>query len=63
MRHRPKRGRRILRCPNCGSPDIVPIAGMIIGQVYHCPKCDYQGSLVFETEVNDDGSPREEPLE
>ena len=33
------------------------IAGSIIGQVYHCAKCDYVGSLVFETEVNEDGTP------
>jgi hypothetical protein len=29
----------------------VLIAGSIVGQVYHCQKCDYVGSLVFETDV------------
>jgi len=57
MRHRPKRGRTVLLCPKCGSARITLIAGSIIGQVYHCPRCDYQGSLVFETEVADDGTP------
>lgn len=57
MRRRPTRGRRILLCPKCGSPDILAVAGMIVGQVYHCPKCDYVGSLVFETEVAEDGTP------
>lgn len=57
MRHRPNRGRRVLRCPQCGSPDILPLAGMILGQVYHCRKCDYVGSLVFEADVEEDGTP------
>jgi|GEM_PF-2100397 len=30
------------------------IAGSIVGQVYHCKKCDYVGSLIFETEVQPD---------
>ncbi|HYB77346.1 MAG TPA: hypothetical protein VEE83_01525 [Thermoplasmata archaeon] len=33
------------------------IAGSIVGQVYHCQKCDYVGSLVFETDVREDGTP------
>ncbi|HTT15441.1 MAG TPA: hypothetical protein VMG81_06685 [Thermoplasmata archaeon] len=60
MRHRPKRGKRILLCPQCRSSQITPVAGMIMGQVYHCQKCDYVGSLVFEAEVADDGTPRED---
>jgi transposase-like protein len=61
MRHRPKRGKRVLLCPKCNSPEIVLVAGMIMGQVYHCPKCDYVGSLVFEQELADDGTPRADP--
>jgi predicted RNA-binding Zn-ribbon protein involved in translation (DUF1610 family) len=57
MRRRPKRGKTLLLCPKCGSTRISLIAGSILGQVYHCQKCDYQGSLVFETEVRDDGTP------
>jgi predicted RNA-binding Zn-ribbon protein involved in translation (DUF1610 family) len=56
MRHRPKRGKTVLLCPKCGSVRVSLIAGSILGQVYHCQKCDYQGSLVFETEVEEDGS-------
>jgi hypothetical protein len=33
---------------------------MIVGQVYHCPRCDYVGSLVLETEVDEDGTPRDD---
>jgi len=47
---RRKRGRRILRCPHCGSDRILLAGGQIMGQVYHCQKCDYVGSLVLETE-------------
>jgi len=57
MRRRPKRGRTVLLCPKCGSAKISLIAGSIVGQVYHCARCDYQGSLVFETEIRDDGTP------
>jgi predicted RNA-binding Zn-ribbon protein involved in translation (DUF1610 family) len=57
VRNRPKRGRRVLLCPQCGSANILPVAGMIVGQVYHCTKCDYVGSLVFETELDADGTP------
>ncbi len=48
---------RILRCPQCGSPEILPVGGMILGQIYHCPRCDYQGSLVLEVDVREDGRP------
>jgi len=57
MRRRPRRGKTVLLCPKCGSLRISLVAGSIIGQVYHCAKCDYVGSLVLETEVGPDGSP------
>ncbi len=50
MRRRP-RGKTVRLCPQCGSAKIVLIAGSIMGQIYHCEKCDYVGSLVFETDV------------
>lgn len=53
MRRRPRTGRRVLLCPKCGSSRIALIAGSIVGQVYHCAKCDYVGSLVFETDVDE----------
>jgi DNA-directed RNA polymerase subunit RPC12/RpoP len=56
MRRRPHR-KRILRCPTCGSVRIVLSAGSITGQVYHCLDCQYIGSLVFESDVTDDGTP------
>ena len=48
---RRKRGKPILRCPQCGSTRLVTVGGFILGQVYHCLQCDYQGSLVFETDA------------
>jgi len=61
MRRRAKRGKTVLLCPKCGSVRVTLVAGSIIGQVYHCSKCDYVGSLVFETEVNEDGTPVRAP--
>jgi len=54
MRRRPRKGKTVRLCPQCGSARIVLIAGSILGQVYLCEKCGYQGSLVFETEVDPD---------
>jgi transposase-like protein len=62
MRRRRTTDKRILRCPQCGSPDILPVGGMILGQVYHCPKCDYVGSLVLETDVAEDGTPPDDDV-
>jgi len=61
MRRRAKRGKTVLLCPKCGSIRVTLVAGSIIGQVYHCSKCDYVGSLVFETEVAEDGTPITRP--
>lgn len=58
MRRRPRKGKTVLLCPQCGSFRVYLIAGSIMGQVYRCKKCDYVGSLVFETEVDEDGTPR-----
>jgi transposase-like protein len=49
MRHR-NRGKRVLRCPHCGSDRLVYEGGLILGQIYHCLACDYVGSLVIETD-------------
>jgi len=58
VRRRPTKHRnRILRCPTCGSTRIQLSAGQITGQVYHCLACNYVGSLIFETDVADDGTP------
>jgi transposase-like protein len=55
-RPRTKPRKRILRCPNCGSVHVQMVAGQITGQVYHCLDCNYQGSLILEVEVADDGT-------
>ena len=49
---RPRR-RSVQVCPQCGSGKLVFNSAMIGGQVYHCLKCDYIGSLVFERELED----------
>jgi len=51
MVHRRPRGKTRQVCPQCGSDRLVFNSGMITGQVYHCLKCDYIGSLVFETDL------------
>ena len=48
---RRKRGRTVRLCPQCHSDRLVYASAMITGQVYHCLDCDYQGSLVFETDA------------
>jgi transposase-like protein len=52
MRRRP-RGKTIKVCPHCGSARIVADVGLITGQRYHCLACDYVGSLILETDVED----------
>jgi transposase-like protein len=46
-------GRRVKVCPVCGSPDLYYEAGMVTGQKYHCKRCDYIGSLIFETDLEE----------
>jgi predicted RNA-binding Zn-ribbon protein involved in translation (DUF1610 family) len=55
VRRRPRK--TLLLCPNCGSTQVSLLAGSIVGQVYHCSKCDYVGSLILETDVAEDGTP------
>jgi predicted RNA-binding Zn-ribbon protein involved in translation (DUF1610 family) len=57
MRRRPRKGKRILVCPQCQSSQIVQEAGSITGAVYHCNHCQYIGALVLEIYVDDDGKP------
>jgi len=54
MRRRPRKGRRVLVCPQCGSGRIVQEAGSITGAVYHCLACQYVGALVLEVDVDPD---------
>jgi transposase-like protein len=41
-------------CPVCKSPDIFPVAGGYLGQVYLCKDCGYRGSFVLEADEKDD---------
>jgi len=63
MRRRPRPGKTLRLCPQCGSARIVTVAGSIFGQVYLCEKCGYRGSLVFETEVDPNAVPTSDPDE
>ncbi len=47
--------RRVLSCPQCGSPELYFEAGMVTGHVYHCKKCEYVGSFVIEKDVEIEG--------
>ncbi|MFO7991736.1 MAG: TFIIB-type zinc ribbon-containing protein [Thermoplasmata archaeon] len=40
--------KKILKCPKCGSTNIIPEAGFVTGYKYHCEDCDYVGSLILE---------------
>ncbi len=40
----------VLKCPECGSTNIIPETGFITGYKYHCEDCDYVGTLVLEVE-------------
>lgn len=51
-----KKRETFLLCPQCRSPEIFLIAGMITGQVYLCKACGYQGSLVLEVDVPPDAA-------
>jgi hypothetical protein len=50
MKRRPPR-KTIQICPMCQSTQLQFAAGLITGQVYHCLKCDYVGSLVLEIDA------------
>jgi transposase-like protein len=62
VRHRKKRGKTILRCPQCGSNRIYIEAGMITGQRYRCPACEYVGSFVLEEDVPEGALSPDAPL-
>ncbi|MCI4369153.1 MAG: TFIIB-type zinc ribbon-containing protein [Thermoplasmata archaeon] len=58
MRHRrPRKGKRVLRCPQCNSDHLVYEGALIMGQVYHCLDCDYIGSFVIETDEAEPAPP------
>ncbi len=44
----------MIYCPVCKSPDIFPVVGGYIGQVYLCKQCKYRGSFVLEADEKDD---------
>jgi hypothetical protein len=57
MRRRPRKGKPVRVCPQCGSSRLVVEAGSITGAVYHCLACQYVGALVLEVDVGEDGTP------
>jgi len=44
----------MIYCPVCKSPDIFPVAGGYIGQVYLCKNCKYRGSFILEADEKED---------
>ncbi len=50
-----------LRCPSCGSAELVPELAFIAGARYHCKACDFRGALAVSGMDTPAGPPREEP--
>ncbi|MFP4051256.1 MAG: TFIIB-type zinc ribbon-containing protein [Thermoplasmata archaeon] len=48
-----KKENKILRCPECGSTNVVPETGFVTGYKYHCNKCGYIGPFVIEEYVEE----------
>ncbi len=48
-----KKQKKVLKCPNCGSTNIVPEAGFVTGYQYHCPDCEYVGPFIIEEDVEE----------
>ncbi|MGD0056723.1 MAG: TFIIB-type zinc ribbon-containing protein [Methanomassiliicoccales archaeon] len=46
-------GRKVLVCPECGSPDLYYEAGLLTGYKYHCKRCDYIGAFVIEKDMDE----------
>ena len=43
-----EKGKKVLRCPQCGSDNITYELGLITGYKYFCKNCLYMGPLVIE---------------
>ena len=44
---------KILKCPECGSSNIVPETGFVTGYKYHCNECGYVGPFIIEEYVKE----------
>ncbi len=40
-------------CPTCGSTNIYWVAGGLIGAIYKCNDCGYEGTFVLEVKPSD----------
>lgn len=49
-----KKDKKILKCPKCGSTNIIPEAGFVTGYKYHCKDCNYVGVLIIEEDVKEE---------
>ncbi len=48
-----KEKNKTLKCPKCGSSNIMPEAGFVTGYKYNCKDCSYVGSLIIEEDIED----------
>ncbi|MBM4248763.1 MAG: hypothetical protein FJ149_04900 [Euryarchaeota archaeon] len=44
----------VLRCPQCGSDEVVYEAGLITGYKYYCKDCMYMGPLIVSDSADDE---------
>lgn len=42
---------KVRTCPECGSVDIQPYMGAVLGMQYKCKTCGYIGALIVERDV------------
>ncbi len=54
-RRRPK-GKVLLLCPKCRSPEVDRDATLFTGATYTCRACGYRGTFVLEEDVPDVGT-------
>jgi len=45
--------KKVLTCPQCGSPDLYYETALITGYKYHCKRCGYIGAFVIERDMED----------
>ena len=53
-----RKERTVLRCPHCGSDEIVYEAGLITGYKYYCKECMYMGPLIIRDAQDGDSDKR-----
>ncbi len=45
--------KKIKVCPMCGSRDVYVVDGGVMGMVYRCKQCGYEGSFIVEIDEDE----------